>query len=95
MSLLKENSDFSAEDAWLAREGRRTRYEDKRVGGTIVVHFIKKNPWFLETALALLEGDEETARERAQRPPENSTIGANVNFYDESSQRTADLLGRR
>ncbi|OCB90095.1 hypothetical protein A7U60_g2653 [Sanghuangporus baumii] len=75
MSLLSEDAGFSAEDAWMAREGRRRRYENKRVGGTIVVHFIKKNPWFLETALALLEGDEMTAREKALSMPENSTIG--------------------
>lgn len=31
------------------------RYENKRVGGTVVVHFIKKHAWFLETALAFLE----------------------------------------
>jgi hypothetical protein len=43
--------------AWRNREGRITRYESKRVGGTVVVHFIKKHMWFLETALAFLEGD--------------------------------------
>lgn len=30
----------------------------------MVVHFIKKNMWYLETALALLEGDDETEVER-------------------------------
>ena len=50
-------------DAWRLREGRRTRYEGARVGGTVAVHFIKKSPWFLETALALLEGDEQTPLE--------------------------------
>ena len=53
--------------AWKYREGRRRRYEGKRVGGTVVVHFIKKNMWYLETALALLEGDEETEHERETR----------------------------
>lgn len=32
-----------------------------------MVHFIKKNLWFLETAYALLEGDELTDVERNQR----------------------------
>lgn len=49
---------MTPEYAWAHREGRKKQYEDKRVGGTIVVHFIKKHMWFLETALALLEGDE-------------------------------------
>lgn len=52
--------------AWTHREGRRTRYEGKRVGGTIVVHFIKKNIWYLETALALLEGEEQSESEKFQ-----------------------------
>ena len=50
--------------AWTHREGRKTRYEGKRVGGTIVVHFIKKNLWYLETALALLEGREQSESEK-------------------------------
>jgi hypothetical protein len=33
------------------------------LGGTIVVHFIKKHMWFFETTLALLEGEEETEYE--------------------------------
>jgi hypothetical protein len=37
------------------------------LGGTIVVHFIKKHMWFFETALALLEGDEETEYEIQRR----------------------------
>lgn len=44
--------------AWRYREGRVKRYENKRVGGTVVVHFIKKHAWFLETALAFLEADD-------------------------------------
>jgi hypothetical protein len=44
--------------AWRYREGRIKRYENKRVGGTVVVHFIKKHMWFLETALALLEASD-------------------------------------
>lgn len=58
---------MSPEYAMIHREGRKKRYEDKRVGGTIVVHFIKKNLWFLETALALLDGDELSEAERYQK----------------------------
>ncbi|KAK0465053.1 glycosyltransferase family 31 protein [Desarmillaria tabescens] len=58
MSTISEGSAMSSEYAWSHREGRKTRYENSRLGGTIVVHFIKKNLWFLETALALLGGEE-------------------------------------
>ena len=53
--------------AWKYREGRQQRYLGQRVGGTVVVHFIKKNMWYLETALALLEGEDETEQERENR----------------------------
>jgi len=58
MSLIREGSPMTPDHAWKHREGRAKRYEGKRVGGTVVVHFIKKHMWYLETALALLEGDE-------------------------------------
>ncbi|KAJ7244774.1 hypothetical protein B0H12DRAFT_1188042 [Mycena haematopus] len=58
MSTLREGSPKTPEYAWARREGRKTRYQGRRVGGTVVVHFIKKNMWYFETALALLEGDE-------------------------------------
>jgi len=45
-----------------------TRYRNKRVGGTIVVHFIKKHMWFLETALALLETDDYSDFDRESLP---------------------------
>ncbi|KAH8100688.1 hypothetical protein BXZ70DRAFT_892960 [Cristinia sonorae] len=54
------------EPSWRYREGRRKRYENKRVGGTIIVHYIKKKMWFLETAMAFLEGDDITEQERIQ-----------------------------
>lgn len=57
---------MTPEYAWTHREGRRARYEGQRVGGTVVVHFIKKNMWYLETALALLEGEEQSESERYQ-----------------------------
>ena len=54
--------------AWTHREGQITRYNNKRVGGTICVHFIKKNMWYLETALAFLQTPDTTELE--MRPPE-------------------------
>jgi hypothetical protein len=63
MSLLVEGGETTAEYAWKEREGRNQRYEGKRVGGTVAVHFAKTNAWFLETALAMLEGDEVTELE--------------------------------
>lgn len=49
--------------AWAHREGRNTRYDNNRVGGTVCVHFIKKNMWYLETALAFLEMQDTTELE--------------------------------
>ena len=56
--------------AWAHREGRNTRYDNKRVGGTICVHFIKKNMWFLETALTLLEMQDTTELEMHPSEPD-------------------------
>lgn len=56
---------MTADLAWQYREGRQQRYLGQRVGGTVVVHFIKKNMWFLETAAALLHGEDVTPLERA------------------------------
>jgi hypothetical protein len=61
-------SVWSAEHAWKLREGRKKRYNGQRLGGTIVVHFIKKHMWFFETAVALLEGEEVTEYEMQRRP---------------------------
>ncbi|KAH9046248.1 glycosyltransferase family 31 protein [Lactarius hengduanensis] len=72
MSGLYEGSIWSAEDAWQMREGRKKRYNGQRLGGTVVVHFIKKHMWFLETVLALLGGDEETEYEMQRRNREGS-----------------------
>ncbi|KAG6868597.1 hypothetical protein C0993_000623 [Termitomyces sp. T159_Od127] len=66
MSRIREGSLMTPDYAWTHREGRRTRYEGKRVGGTVVVHFIKKNIWYLETALALLDGEEQSEFEKLQ-----------------------------
>ncbi|KAG6911981.1 hypothetical protein DXG01_000229 [Tephrocybe rancida] len=66
MSMIREGSPMTPEYAWTHREGRKKRYEGKRVGGTVVVHFIKKNIWYLETALALLDGEEQSEFEKFQ-----------------------------
>ena len=49
------------------------RYQGKRVGGTAVVHSIKKHMWFLEAANALLEGDDYTEAELAQMTDKSSS----------------------
>lgn len=49
------------------------RYSGQRLGGTIVVHFVKKHMWFFETALAFLEGDEETEYEIERRVREGQS----------------------
>lgn len=68
MSRLGDNIALGgAEVAWKLREGRRKRYQNQRVGGTVVVHFIKRNEWFLETALALLEGEDVVEDERRRQ----------------------------
>jgi len=64
MSMLREGRLVTPNYAWTHREGRRRKYEGARVGGTIVVHFIKKHMWFFETALALLEGEETSEFEK-------------------------------
>ncbi|KAE9408114.1 hypothetical protein BT96DRAFT_962807 [Gymnopus androsaceus JB14] len=66
-SLSELSTQAAVARAWANREGRSARYEGKRVGGTIVVHFIKQNTWFLETALALLEGKDFTDAELQQK----------------------------
>lgn len=63
--------------AWRHREGRQKRYEHKRVGGTVVVHFIKKNMWFLETAQALLEGEEYSEFEKHPQPDKEKSTSLN------------------
>ncbi|CAL1695729.1 unnamed protein product [Somion occarium] len=67
MSRLREgtSSPGTIDHAWRHREGKLKRYNGRRLGGTIAVHFIKKNMWFLEAALALLEGEDITEVERS------------------------------
>lgn len=66
--------------AWRYREGRVKRYENKRVGGTVVVHFIKKHAWFLETALAFLEADEYSESELEHISSDVNKGNLNVGF---------------
>jgi hypothetical protein len=61
--------------AWAHREGRNTRYDNKRVGGTVCVHFIKKNMWFLETALTFLEMQDTTELEMHPSEPDEGESG--------------------
>jgi hypothetical protein len=60
--------------AWTHREGRKARFEAKRIGGTIVDHFIKKILWYLETALALLDGGEQLESEKYESASVQLTI---------------------
>jgi len=60
MSEVGHGASLTPTMAWSHREGHRTRYEGQRLGGTIVVHYIKKHMWFIETAVSLLHGDEFT-----------------------------------
>lgn len=66
MSMIREGSPMTPDYAWVHREGRQRKYEGNRVGGTVVVHFIKKHMWFLETAFAFLEGEEYSEAEEFQ-----------------------------
>ena len=66
--------------AWRNREGRVKRYENKRVGGTVVVHFIKKHAWFLETALAFLEADDYSESELEHIPGDVYRESLNVGY---------------
>lgn len=96
--LVGDAATVAAENAWMAREGRKKRYEGKRVGGTVVVHFIKKNPSFLETALAFLEGEEFTEREMeedAQRYVQRAVELASNPNTTESMTRTIATMHRR
>ncbi|KAG9101477.1 hypothetical protein FRC06_002991 [Ceratobasidium sp. 370] len=42
------------QEAYDRRETRGERYLGKKLGGTVVVHYLKRDEWFLETAVALL-----------------------------------------
>jgi hypothetical protein len=75
--------------AWREREGRRVRYEGKKLGGTVLVHFIKKNEWWEETALVLLGGDE-VVKMDSPYPPSRPGMGRVGNGLDNSG-RSSDI----
>lgn len=74
--LTDTGSAMTPEYAWAHREGRQTRYESNRVGGTVAVHFIKKQIWFLETAMAMLEGDERSEHEMFEERQASAAVSA-------------------
>jgi hypothetical protein len=78
---------MTADYAWRHREGRLKRYEEKRVGGTVVVHFIKKNMWYLETALALLDGEEHSESERIHLRATEETAITRVDTHTQHGGR--------
>lgn len=53
-SKAKQAVPFGINYAAEAEARKRARYLDYRVGGTVAVHYVKKNEWFWETALALV-----------------------------------------
>ncbi len=83
--LIILDGSMTPDLAWKYREGRQKRYGDKRVGGTIVVHFIKKNMWFLETAATFLQGEAVTFLERAlgqTRSEPRADLGDSLKDYE-------------
>ena len=68
ISVAEGTSQIQPSDeiiSWHDHESLSRKYLGKSIGGTVVVHFIKKNTWFLETVLAFLEGDDFTPVEIA------------------------------
>lgn len=53
----REEQKLKIESAMAHRPTRRERFlgDERERGGTVIVHFIKKNEWFWETAAALLD----------------------------------------
>ncbi|CAK5280525.1 unnamed protein product, partial [Mycena citricolor] len=90
MSTLREGNPKTPEYAWDRREGRKTRYQDKRLGGTVVVHYVKKSLWYLETALALLEGPELTGNEEAAPPVNLGQFGLLANSTASPASSTVE-----
>jgi hypothetical protein len=60
LASLKDPQWSDVVNAYASRENRKSRYAGQSVGGTVVVHYIKRNEWFLEAALALLGDDDGT-----------------------------------
>ncbi|KAI0778237.1 hypothetical protein BD413DRAFT_464972 [Trametes elegans] len=94
MSMVHDDGSLSPDLAWKYREGRRKRYAGARVGGTVVVHFIKKNMWFLETAAALLQGEDVTPLERALGHARSTErVGGTDDVQDDASFAAEDDEG--
>ncbi|EIW68641.1 hypothetical protein TREMEDRAFT_39553 [Tremella mesenterica DSM 1558] len=55
-SKSKSNERFQVMEAYANRPNRTERFlgDEKERGGTVVVHYIKKDEWFVETMVALL-----------------------------------------
>lgn len=53
----RQEQKLQIEGAMARRPSRRERFlgDERERGGTVIVHFIKKNEWFWETAAALLD----------------------------------------
>jgi hypothetical protein len=54
MSLLAPGQDAQA--VWEAREKWADRYRGEKVGGSVVVHYVKRREWWLECVEVLLGG---------------------------------------
>ena len=84
------DSPMTPDYAWAHREGRNTRYDNKRVGGTVCVHFIKKNMWFLETALTFLEMEDTTELEmHPSRPNDEENELPSVDSSNRDSNKSS------
>lgn len=93
--VVASDSPMTPDYAWAHREGRNTRYDNKRVGGTICVHFIKKNMWFLETAIAFLEMQDTTELEIHPSEPDEGESGLLSPDAKKSRTRTGHPSGYR
>jgi hypothetical protein len=67
-SKSKSNAGLrsSISSTFSSRPARKERFlgDDEERGGTVVVHYIKKQEWFVETMVALLGGADEQGTER-------------------------------
>lgn len=93
--VVASDSPMTPDYAWAHREGRNTRYNNKRVGGTVCVHFIKKNMWFLETAAAFLEMQDTTELEMHPSEPDEEESGFPSPDAKKSRTRTGYPSGYR
>ncbi|KAG9077226.1 hypothetical protein FS749_002648 [Ceratobasidium sp. UAMH 11750] len=52
MSMIAPGAD--AQKVWEARESWDEKYRGERVGGSVVVHYVKKREWWLECVEIML-----------------------------------------